>query len=566
MIIKRIFIFLLSFFIAIVPIEVWAIDPILPGGFTSAAAESDIAATLGGGSSGGFAASGAGLAAALGVAAVGVGSFCIASIAQGANLCGANPNSPICQALATVNASCTPNPDGSFPKSSASPPDPAHGGLSDPTMQYRMATDPPLSWSDSASGACGAGESLLAGQGITGFSLANYSGTLFCHFALPNGDFNDQGLESQPKMQCPDGQIAVNGVCPTTPTPPPPPPPPNNPANNVPPSDIGGAIAGSPAAAAAIGAAAAAAASTGCSGTSGTFNGAATCVPALAPSNNPSCSGFYGTVNNVSYCVPSPLPNTHAGCTGFFGTADGVDQCIPVIGGSNSGCAGTMGSFNGTTGCIGGSDAPATPADAAAQAAAAAAAAASALANPPAARSCAGSFVLQPNGICLNPALPNNPANNCSSGFVFYANACVPASATNPAIPATPNNPAKPTTPTELPAFCTWASTVCGLVTFIEDVPNAPTSNNTVPIIASPSSGNASVDNFNIHQSLFTFSASCPPDIPMNFSLMGRSVPLTFKYASICTFMQDIRPFVIGSAFIAGAYIVSGASRGNGGG
>ena len=70
--------------------------------------------------------------------------------------------------------------------------------------------------------------------------------------------------------------------------------------------------------------------------------------------------------------------------------------------------------------------------------------------------------------------------------------------------------------------------------------------------------------NFDISQQRVTFAANCPPGIPINFSMMGSSIHTTFSYQPLCDFMAALKPFVIASAYITGAYIISGVGRGGG--
>ncbi len=60
-----------------------------------------------------------------------------------------------------------------------------------------------------------------------------------------------------------------------------------------------------------------------------------------------------------------------------------------------------------------------------------------------------------------------------------------------------------------------------------------------------------------------TFDQTCPQPQPIELTFMGVSQRASFSYEPLCNFMTMIRPFVIGSAYLIGAYIVMGLSRGN---
>jgi hypothetical protein len=60
-----------------------------------------------------------------------------------------------------------------------------------------------------------------------------------------------------------------------------------------------------------------------------------------------------------------------------------------------------------------------------------------------------------------------------------------------------------------------------------------------------------------------TFVNGCPAGQQFNVSFMGQSSNLEFSYQPICQFMSMIRPFVIAIAYLIGAYILMGLSRGS---
>ena len=59
------------------------------------------------------------------------------------------------------------------------------------------------------------------------------------------------------------------------------------------------------------------------------------------------------------------------------------------------------------------------------------------------------------------------------------------------------------------------------------------------------------------------FVSSCPAGEQVSISFMGITENLEFSYQPLCQFMTMIRPFVIAIAYLIGAYIVMGLSRGS---
>ena len=60
-----------------------------------------------------------------------------------------------------------------------------------------------------------------------------------------------------------------------------------------------------------------------------------------------------------------------------------------------------------------------------------------------------------------------------------------------------------------------------------------------------------------------TFVNGCPAGEQFTVSFMGSTQNLEFSYQPLCQFMTMIRPFVIAIAYLIGAYILMGLSRGN---
>lgn len=59
------------------------------------------------------------------------------------------------------------------------------------------------------------------------------------------------------------------------------------------------------------------------------------------------------------------------------------------------------------------------------------------------------------------------------------------------------------------------------------------------------------------------FVSSCPAGEQVSVTFMGKTENLEFSYQPLCQFMTMIRPFVIAIAYLIGAYIVMGLSRGS---
>jgi len=136
----------------------------------------------------------------------------------------------------------------------------------------------------------------------------------------------------------------------------------------------------------------------------------------------------------------------------------------------------------------------------------------------------------------------------------------------------------EPTTPKpsdltlNFPEFCGWAPTVCQAAQAAINFPatvagywetankwmtDSPTdTSDTKPEIKDLS---LSFDD----GSRVTFTQTCPQPQPIELTFMGVSQSASFSYEPLCNFMTMIRPFVIGSSYLIGAYIVMGLSRGS---
>ncbi|WHP06891.1 virulence factor TspB C-terminal domain-related protein [Acinetobacter corruptisaponis] len=78
--------------------------------------------------------------------------------------------------------------------------------------------------------------------------------------------------------------------------------------------------------------------------------------------------------------------------------------------------------------------------------------------------------------------------------------------------------------------------------------------------------GNVSVDQEQIplnESQRIQFVNGCPADEQFTVNFMGQSQNLGFSYQPLCQFMSMIRPFVIAIAYLIGAYILMGLSRGS---
>lgn len=114
----------------------------------------------------------------------------------------------------------------------------------------------------------------------------------------------------------------------------------------------------------------------------------------------------------------------------------------------------------------------------------------------------------------------------------------------------------------DLPAFCSWAATVCDWIGWTKEAPDTPTTDNKVPVGVIAESD--VLPNFDIYQERVYFESQCPAPVPINISMFGTSVDADFSYQPLCEFMSSLKPFVIAAAYITGAYIISGVGRGGG--
>lgn len=92
---------------------------------------------------------------------------------------------------------------------------------------------------------------------------------------------------------------------------------------------------------------------------------------------------------------------------------------------------------------------------------------------------------------------------------------------------------------------------------FLDQQGSDPGNDNSGEII--PEEKNIQVD----ETQRITFVSGCPAGEQFTVSFMGSTQNLEFSYQPLCQFMSMIRPFVIAIAYLIGAYIVMGLSRGS---
>lgn len=623
---KRINIFLLSFFIIFAPVTnfAYAIDPIVPP-FTSAPAAADVAASLGSGGSGGFSASSLGLVNAAAAIGVGVGSYCLASAAIGnfQNACGSN--SPICNALQSIGiTNCMPKPDGSFSKPVVQSNDPPASGNFYYYAQGQNGDVPccsansavPLAVLSAAfvtfMNSLGKSNNPLIPDVTYNFDYTTGDTEPFQRLYLMGSNGNLAGLliVGVPSIIKPD----IKPEKPLTP---------EDVGRAIAGNPAAAAALGAAAAAAANSGcngtmgtfngvstcvpALGPSNNPSCSGFYGLVNGQSVCVPALGAGGNPACSGYSGEVNGASTCIPAIGANP--ACSGFAGTFNGSPLCLKSVpdNGINFGlnpaeatkaavnaasaatanppaqrscpsnfkldvtgiCINTTIPERGNGDCkigyvfSGNTCIPADPLNPSRPATTTPATAAQSTANAAAAAASTSLTQARANAQAATAAAAANPADQTKAAAAVAAaaalqQATLDAVAANTA--ATAEATAKPK-PMELPAFCGWAAIVCAAITWAKTDAIAPTDTAVTVKSDTPSA----IQNLDINKSYFNFGAQCPADVPVTFSLMGKSTTLNIKYTLVCDFLSKLRPFVIGSAWIAGAFIISGASRSGGG-
>ncbi|ENT8930586.1 virulence factor TspB C-terminal domain-related protein, partial [Acinetobacter baumannii] len=146
------------------------------------------------------------------------------------------------------------------------------------------------------------------------------------------------------------------------------------------------------------------------------------------------------------------------------------------------------------------------------------------------------------------------------------------------AVPQT--NPDDPTAPKPLPTdiklnfpvFCEWAPTVCQAAQAAIDFPKTvadywkKTDKWMNESASDTSETKPEVKELELNfddGSRINFDQTCPQSQPIQVTFMGVTQDASFSFEPLCNFMIMIRPFVIGSAYLIGAYIVMGLSRGN---
>lgn len=153
---------------------------------------------------------------------------------------------------------------------------------------------------------------------------------------------------------------------------------------------------------------------------------------------------------------------------------------------------------------------------------------------------------------------------------------------TGTAVPApttgepTTGDPAAATPPYDIklnfPVFCDWAPVVCQAAQVAINFPTTVAGYWTTFNKWMNESATDSTDtkpeikdlqlNFDDGDRV-SFDQTCPQAEPIEITIKGVSSETNFSFEPLCNFMIMIRPFVIGSAYLIGAYIVMGLSRGN---
>jgi hypothetical protein len=118
----------------------------------------------------------------------------------------------------------------------------------------------------------------------------------------------------------------------------------------------------------------------------------------------------------------------------------------------------------------------------------------------------------------------------------------------------------------EIPAFCDWAKPVCTAIEWLTEEPVSSSANdpkNKVPIDdIGVLNSRSPIPNHNPDEVRVSWSAYCPSDIPISFTLLGKTSNFGFKYKPICDFMTSLKPFVVAAGYLSGAYIIGGLGRG----
>ncbi|MDH2549545.1 virulence factor TspB C-terminal domain-related protein [Acinetobacter baumannii] len=122
------------------------------------------------------------------------------------------------------------------------------------------------------------------------------------------------------------------------------------------------------------------------------------------------------------------------------------------------------------------------------------------------------------------------------------------------------------------PVFCSWAPTVCQAAQVAINFPGTVANYwKELKEWMNESASDTSETKPEIKElelnfddgSRINFDQTCPQPQPIQVTFMGVTQDASFSFEPLCNFMIMIRPFVIGSAYLIGAYIVMGLSRGN---
>ncbi len=124
----------------------------------------------------------------------------------------------------------------------------------------------------------------------------------------------------------------------------------------------------------------------------------------------------------------------------------------------------------------------------------------------------------------------------------------------------TTTNGAKPAD-TKPPIFCDWAKTLCSWLDWTKAEPAAANPAQNKVDIKDRDTGDIPGLPTAIDTTRIQWAQVCPAPITANFSLMGQSVGMSYKFDVVCDFAAKFRPYVIGLSYLTAAYIVMGLNR-----
>lgn len=138
---------------------------------------------------------------------------------------------------------------------------------------------------------------------------------------------------------------------------------------------------------------------------------------------------------------------------------------------------------------------------------------------------------------------PNPDTGECPTGYIKDGNLCVQDPVTEPETPTNPEG---------LPVFCSWAKPVCDFIDwFKEDVPE-DTPPKVVPYAEERDVGLDSVDRF---EQRIDFTGQCPANV-FSFSMMGVTYAKPIPYQHLCSFLEQVAPWLLAMCYLGSAYFV----------